>query len=55
MLPVETKVKRKPIRFTKEYFITEKGEVIKMAAIITNNPKVKAKLTEREASRKKKN
>lgn len=36
--------------FAKEFFITEKGEIIKMAAMVTQNPDVKAKLEARDAN-----
>lgn len=34
----------KKIRYAKEFFVTEKGEVIKMGAIITPNPHVRGAL-----------
>ena len=32
------------IKYAKEFFITEKGEIIKMAAIVTKNPTIIKKL-----------
>ena len=37
----ETKAK---IKYAKEFFVTEKGEIIKMAAIVSTNPEVIAEL-----------
>ena len=37
----ETKTK---IKYAKEFFVTEKGEIIKMAAVISTNPEVLAEL-----------
>lgn len=34
----------KKIKYAKEFFISEMGEVIKMAAVITDNPEIKATL-----------
>ena len=34
----------KNIRYAKEYFITEKGEIFKIAAIVSTNPDILAKL-----------
>ena len=31
-------------KFSKEYFLTEKGEIIKVASIITQDPKILAAL-----------
>ena len=48
----------KKIRYAKEFFVTEKGETIKMAALITTNPKVRLLLEQqrkrRESQAKKK-
>ena len=40
----QNKIKFNEVRFAREYFITEKGEVIKMAAIVTHDPIVKQNL-----------
>ena len=34
----------KRIRYAKEFFVTERGEVIKMGAIISPNPHIRGKL-----------
>ena len=38
------KSKKTKIKYAKEYFVTEKGEVIKMAAIVTQDPEIINKL-----------
>lgn len=32
------------LRYAKEYFVTEKGEVVKMAAIVTSHPEIREML-----------
>ena len=32
------------IKYAKEFFVTEKGEVVKMAGIITQDPKIQQEL-----------
>ncbi len=29
------------LRYAKEYFVTEKGEIVKMAAIVTPHPEIR--------------
>ena len=48
-LPKQLKTEKKKkeeakIRYAKEFFVTERGEVIKMGAIITPNPHIRGKL-----------
>ena len=40
------------IKYSKEYFVTEKGEIIKMAAIVTPHPEIK-KFFDEELSKEK--
>ena len=49
ILPKNMKTEKKKkeeakIRYAKEFFVTERGEVIKMGAIITPNPHIRGKL-----------
>jgi len=39
------------LRYAKEFFITAKGEVIKMAALVTYNPTVRKSLEEQKEAR----
>ena len=54
----EVGLKLKKIRYAKEFFISDLGETIKMAAIISTNPEIRQKLNSqnklRESSKKKK-
>ena len=43
----------KNIRYAKEYFITEKGEIVKIAAIVSTNPDILAKLKKDEEKQQK--
>ena len=36
------------IKYAKEFFVTEKGEVIKMAAIVTQNPYIRQHLEQKK-------
>ena len=42
--PKEKLKDEKRIRYAKEFFVTERGEVIKMGAIISPNPHIRGKL-----------
>ena len=45
----ETELDKVSIKYAKEFFVNEKGEVIKMAAIVTNDPVILSQLKEDQA------
>ena len=40
----EVVARKMKIKYAKEFFVTEKGEVIKMAGIVTQDPEIKQQL-----------
>ena len=41
---VKEKEKKLSVKYAKEFFVTEKGEVIKMAAIVSQDPDIQMQL-----------